>query len=135
MCSFQDSLVQNLCLQVLPDPPASRCPPPPRCQQPSGVRVLCYHLFSSALYSGVFLRNAMVPVASGCIKWPVHSDGGMAETGREAVTQAFAGPLQLGTAAEASCPRYQWRAGLRFSRSCNLASTAGLFFDKQDASI
>lgn len=59
----------------------------------------------------------------------------MEGTGREAVTQVFTGPLQLGTAAKASCPRYQRRAGLRFSRSCNPASTAGLFFDKQDASI
>lgn len=36
-----------------------------------------------------------------------------------------------------SCPpaRYQRRAGLWFSRSRNPALTAGLFFDKQDASI
>lgn len=40
-----------------------------------------------------------------------------------------------GTSAKAACPRYQWRAGLWFSRSRNPALTAGLFFDKQDASI
>lgn len=60
-----------------------------------------------------------------------------AETGKEAVERALGlGALQRRNFCKSCLPaRYQPRAGLWFSRSRNPALTAGLFFDKQDASI
>lgn len=60
-----------------------------------------------------------------------------AATGKEAVARALVrGALQRRNFCK-SCPPacYQRRAGLWFCRSRNPALTAGLFFDKQDASI
>lgn len=81
------------------------------------------------------LRKAKILVTKGVLQAsiePAWRDGGERKGGGGAGLRR---PLQLGTAAKASCPRYQQRAGLRFSRSYSPASTAGLFFDKQDASI